>query len=742
MSGIKRRQFLQFAGSTLATLGLSHLDIQQAGNRYARVLAQGTPRKLALLVGINKYQDAPLQGCVTDVMLQKQLLIHRFGFNPKDILILTDEQATRQGILTAFEEHLIKQAKPNDVVVYHFSGHGSLVADLDFCLFKDEKAKCVNGTFVPIDSAAPTNSSQGGSVQDIMGHTLFLLMSALQTENVTVVLDSCHSGAGTRGNFRIRSRSGGSQLQPVDAERAYQQQWLQKLNLSPEEFKRRLQAGIAKGVVIASTKPEQPAADAPFNDFFAGVFTYLMTQYLWQQPGTESFTRFIPNVARSTTRLSFTQQVPQIECKPGSDYCTRPVYFIEKQTPPAEAVITKVEGNQAELWLGGINHESLAAFDAGAILSAVDAQGQEKGRVQLENRDGLVGKAKLLDSVPPGALLQERTRSISSNLTLKIGLDSSLGNQATQAKQALASIPRIEALALQQQEVQYIFGRLTDTYKQQLQFSPGSKPPEVGSFGLFSPALEVIPDSFGANNESITDAINRLRSKFQSLLAAHIIKTALNANSSRLNIVASMRREEDDSQILGTIFTPRGNATPANPPLSGNISKLPLKTAVQLVVENNETSNLYVTVLVIDPAGAISVVFPNSWATTESATLMKASQTLKIPDPVKDNFRLVTQEPKGFTEVLVLASRKPLNKALQTLRNIAAAQGSTTRGGPVSLGTGDQKNASTEVINNLLDDVDNAITGGAVKSATPSSSSDRSLDTTQLAALSITFEVI
>jgi hypothetical protein len=742
MSGIKRRQFLQFAGSTLATLGLSHLDIQQAGNRYARVLAQGTPRKLALLVGINKYQDAPLQGCVTDVMLQKQLLIHRFGFNPKDILILTDEQATRQGILTAFEEHLIKQAKPNDVVVYHFSGHGSLVADLDFCLFKDEKAKCVNGTFVPIDSAAPTNSSQGGSVQDIMGHTLFLLMSALQTENVTVVLDSCHSGAGTRGNLRIRSRSGGSQLQPIDAERAYQQQWLQKLNLSPEEFKRRLQAGIAKGVVIASTKPEQPAADAPFNDFFAGVFTYLMTQYLWQQPGTESFTRFIPNVARSTTRLSFTQQVPQIECKPGSDYCTRPVYFIEKQTPPAEAVITKVEGNQAELWLGGINHESLAAFDAGAILSAVDAQGQEKGRVQLENRDGLVGKAKLLDSVPPGALLQERTRSISSNLTLKIGLDSSLGNQATQAKQALASIPRIEALALQQQEVQYIFGRLTDNYKQQLQFSPGSKPPEVGSFGLFSPALEVIPDSFGANNESITDAINRLRSKFQSLLAAHIIKTALNANSSRLNIVASMRREEDDSQILGIIFTPRGNATPANPSLSGNISKLPLKTAVQLVVENNETSNLYVTVLVIDPAGAISVVFPNSWATTESATLMKASQTLKIPDPLKDNFRLVTQEPKGFTEVLVLASRKPLNKALQTLRNIAAAQGSTTRGGPVSLGTGDQKNASTEVINNLLDDVDNAITGGAVKSATPSSSSDRSLDTTQLAALSITFEVI
>ena len=44
---------------------------------------------------------------------------------------MTDKQATRQGILTTFEEHLIKQAKPGDVVVFHFSGHGSQVEDRD-----------------------------------------------------------------------------------------------------------------------------------------------------------------------------------------------------------------------------------------------------------------------------------------------------------------------------------------------------------------------------------------------------------------------------------------------------------------------------------------------------------------------------------------------------------------------------------------------------------------------------------
>jgi len=664
MPRIRRRQFLQFAGSTLATLGLSQLELYKASNRYGRVLAQSTPRKLALLVGINQYKDAPLQGCVTDVNLQQQLLIHRFGFNPKDILILTDEQATRQGILNAFEEHLIKQAKPGDVVVYHFSGHGSQVSDPD-C----DSSDCLNSTFVPIDSSLATGyTNQGGVVQDIMGHTLFLLMAALQTENVTVVLDSCHSGGGTRGNFRVRSRSGGSQLQPVDAEQAYQQQWLSKLNLSPDEFKQRRRQGIAKGVVIASTKRDQLAADAPFNDFFAGAFTYLMTQYLWQQTGNESFASAIANIARSTTRLSFTSQEPLMESKPGSNYPRSSVYFINEQTPPAEAVITK-----------------------------------------------------------------------------KIGLDPSLGNEASQAKQALTSIPRIEALPLQQQEVQYIFGRMTPAYQQQLPSTQTTKVPEVGSLGLFSPALELIPDSFGAKSEIITDAIARLRPKLQSLLAAHIVKTTLNTNSSRLNIVASMR-PEGAGEVIASSFTIRGSlgsGTPVNRPtpvVPPNSQKLPLGTAVQLQVTNNEASQLYLSVLVIDPTGEMSVIFPNQWAAAEEVTLVAAGQTLKIPEPNKDSFSLVTQEPKGVSEVLILASRTPLRKALQSLRAVAAARGGQ-RGGPVTLEASGQLNEPAEVIDNLLDDVNNG-NRGSVSNATRSSGTVRNIDTTQLAALSITFEVI
>ena len=288
MSNIKRRHFLQSSGATLAALGLSQLDIFRQADKYGRVLAKSTPRKLALLVGINKYNRnnnwTPLKGCVNDVLLQKELLTHRFGFNPKDILTLKDEQATRKGILEAFEEHLIKQAKPGDVVVFHYSGHGSRVNDPD----KDIKDG-LNSTFVPIDASLPAGyPNQKVTVKDIMGHTLFLLMSALKTENVTVLLDSCHSGGGKRGNLLVRSRDGGKFLYPSPKELEYQQQWLKRLNLSPQEFINLRRKAVAPGVVIAGAKSDQFAADVPFDDFSAGAFSYTLTRYLWQQTAAQS----------------------------------------------------------------------------------------------------------------------------------------------------------------------------------------------------------------------------------------------------------------------------------------------------------------------------------------------------------------------------------------------------------------------------------------------------------------------
>ncbi|MDJ0511623.1 MAG: caspase family protein [Crocosphaera sp.] len=230
---MKRRQILQFAGSMLATLGISQLEIQNKSLHSAKTLAQNTPRKLALLIGINNYSNhSKLRGCITDVQLQKELLINRFGFNPADILLVTDEsqiKPTRDGILSSFEEHIIKQAKPGDVVVIHYSGHGSRVVDKD-----QDEIDGLNSTFIPIDQTIIEQENQK-LVSDIMGRTLFLLMSAINTENITVVLDSCYSGGGKRGNLTVRSltREGDPyEYYPNNQELEYQQKWLSRLNMS------------------------------------------------------------------------------------------------------------------------------------------------------------------------------------------------------------------------------------------------------------------------------------------------------------------------------------------------------------------------------------------------------------------------------------------------------------------------------------------------------------------------------
>ncbi|BAY66436.1 peptidase C14 caspase catalytic subunit p20 [Calothrix brevissima NIES-22] len=391
MSTIKRRHFLQFAGSTLATLGLSHLDIIQQGNRYAQVLAQNTPRKLALLVGINNYPNSSrfynLPGCVNDVDLQEKLLIYRFGFNPGNIVKLTSKasanyQPTRSNILKAFEEHLIKQAKPGDVVVFHFSGHGSRVPE------PDPIQQCGRSEFN--STLVPSDDGKNGVVQDIMGRTLFLLTSALNTENVTVVLDSCHSGGGTRGNFIVRSVPGDNvKISPEEI--AYQETWMKRLKISPEELAKRRCLRVAKGVVLASSQPEQDALDADFGGFNAGVFTYLLTQYLWQS--TDNVQNVISSVNSGIKHFKY----PQRGLADGRQ--NQPIYFLNQSAPSTDAVVIKGEGNQATLWLGGLDQESRAAFSNGATLTLINEQLKTVGKVELISPPkGLTVEAKLIEN--------------------------------------------------------------------------------------------------------------------------------------------------------------------------------------------------------------------------------------------------------------------------------------------------------------------------------------------------------
>jgi hypothetical protein len=161
--------------------------------------AQG--KKWALLVGINKYAklDAryQLSGCVNDVAVMASVLQQNFGFPAANIALLRDETATRDGILAALDG-LIDRAGTNDVVVIHYSGHGSQMTDRE-----GDEPDGLDETIVPHDSGRGTAPNRDITDDEIYER---LVRLTAKTPYVTLIFDCCHSGTISRDAFGAASR--------------------------------------------------------------------------------------------------------------------------------------------------------------------------------------------------------------------------------------------------------------------------------------------------------------------------------------------------------------------------------------------------------------------------------------------------------------------------------------------------------------------------------------------------------
>ena len=164
-------------------------------------MSNENPLLYALLVGINQYSASDrvrsLDGCVNDVAAMEQLLCSKFGVPTENILKLTDSEATHAAIKLAFRKHLIGRAqawtaagKPGTapVFIFHYSGHGSQAPDET-----GTEPDGLDETIVPYDSRTE-------GTYDIKDWELGQMLDELteHSDNVTVILDCCHSGSGTR----------------------------------------------------------------------------------------------------------------------------------------------------------------------------------------------------------------------------------------------------------------------------------------------------------------------------------------------------------------------------------------------------------------------------------------------------------------------------------------------------------------------------------------------------------------
>jgi len=83
-----------------------------------------TGTQKALIVGINTYPSAPLEGCVNDANDVKDYLIKNYGYKETEIRMLLDNKATTNAIKDGLD-WLTKDAQAGDKRVFHYSGHGA-----------------------------------------------------------------------------------------------------------------------------------------------------------------------------------------------------------------------------------------------------------------------------------------------------------------------------------------------------------------------------------------------------------------------------------------------------------------------------------------------------------------------------------------------------------------------------------------------------------------------------------------
>jgi len=268
--------------------------------------------KKALLIGINRYRipGADLRGCVNDVVSIQNVLTKYFGFTSAGITKLLDDRATTTNMRTEIRR-LLSKAKRGDVLLLHFSGHGSNVPDKngDEADFRDE-------------ILCPTDLDWKLPLTDDWLRTTFDGLPA--GVNLTVIFDCCHSGTATRAiepmDAPIKERYLPSpwDLMAVESGRSLKGKFRTGIGAPPRSRKSRsaaasdvVQAKIPE-VLITGCRDDQTSADAYIQGSYNGALTYHLSAALNAKRGKLTYRELHADTIDRIRKGRFTQ-VPQLE---------------------------------------------------------------------------------------------------------------------------------------------------------------------------------------------------------------------------------------------------------------------------------------------------------------------------------------------------------------------------------------------------------------------------------------------
>jgi hypothetical protein len=198
------------------------------------------PSNHALIITVSEYPRSPLPGVATDRALGIEMA-QRFGVPAKNIVELSEQQVTREGLARALQD-MNQAMMPGDKLFIYYSGHGAR--------FFNKDTKQCEESIVMQDMHLVTKNEFAQMIRPL----------SQKADKTIVMLDSCHAG-GVAQTASTRSMSGMGEMRPKFSPEASSAQCSQAVNVGAFSQSRGIDLGTTDNniVILAAARKNEVA---------------------------------------------------------------------------------------------------------------------------------------------------------------------------------------------------------------------------------------------------------------------------------------------------------------------------------------------------------------------------------------------------------------------------------------------------------------------------------------------------
>jgi Caspase domain len=601
---MKRRIFLQSGIAYGTALGVGKLLLGNAQTALALPMWS----KFAVLMGVDEYPQDSLKGGVTDVELQANLLIQRFGFDPQNVHKLTNRAATIAGLEAALAE-LAPRIKPDDLLWVHFSGKGT--TDLE-----QQPLLLLSGD------------------EPLLLSELGLRLKGSGTKQVITVLDTGfqRDERSAVGHRRWRSAAlddrssalAGTVSQPPD-----------------------LAAAALPGMVLSAGVADQAVVEVDYPDFSAGQFTYGLTQALW--------------LAASPSALDPARLGAVTGTKREQQFLNG--LLAERSRPATIGALIKRDptGLAGTVWLGGLPAAQVALINppaqlqtGGQTLQVLSRQGLQ-AVVQVQAEDGTATPLTM------GTPIAEQLRILPRDLALVLAIDPSLSKvERVDAVSAFSSLANVETKLLGAGP-DYILAKIQDpNLVAALPDAAIKAVLPAPRYALLGDDRQPIATAVSESGAAVKTMVKKLGPIVEALYADKVLRLLENQAASQLalTVVADQFTPKPQFVFRRSTAAVEGKLEPSA------LRRLTVGTQLRYQATNRSTLPLYWLLLGWNSRHETYVVLPPAEPIASGSTTDLAFREQSTDWSVR--------APLGLATVYLVASDRPFTQTATALKPLTA----------------------------------------------------------------------